>query len=79
MNHRFSIDRVLTGAHQEAILPPEDWDLFKISLEPVALGSLNLAYTGLVFPGTELEKPDLVSLLQDIPEEIRDWVNLAVQ
>ena len=43
------------------------------------LGDLNPNFTGLLFPDSELDKPDLVSLLQDVPEEIRDRVNIAVE
>ena len=67
----------MSGAHQGVFLPPRERDLFKISLEPVVLGDINPNHTSLIFPGNEPEKPDLDSLLLDIPEEIRARVNLA--
>ena len=46
-----------------------------LALEPV----MNLNCTGLLFPSSELEKPDLDSLLKDNPEEIRARVILEAQ
>ena len=53
--------------------------MFNLAPEPVVFGDLNPNHTGLLFPGSEPEKPDLDSLLQDVPEEIRAQVNLAVE
>ena len=47
----------------------------------VPLGELDSAYTGLVFPGSEPEKPDLSGLVMDstIPQEVRERILLVVE
>ena len=70
--------QALSGATEGAILPPEERDLFDLAPEPVMFGCLNPDQAGLLFPDSELDKSDLESLLQDIPEEIRVWVQLTV-
>ena len=71
----------MSDAHQGALHAPREWDSFQLeeSPLPVPLGDLNPAYSGLVFPGSEPEKLNLSSLLQDISEEVREQVNLAVE
>ena len=56
------MEQVLSGATEGAILPHEEMDLFNLAPEPVVFGRLNLDHTGLLFPDSELEKPDLDSL-----------------
>ena len=46
--------------------------------EPVILGDINPNFTGLLFPDSQPEKPDMISLLQDVPEVIRKRVRIAV-
>ena len=47
----------------------------------MGLGSLSPAYQGLVFPGSEPEKPDLSSLVMysTIPQELRERILLKVE
>ena len=63
VDHRFSLDQLLSGVSQEAFLPPGERDLFNLVPEPVILGDLNPNFTGFLFLDSEPEKPDLVSLL----------------
>ena len=71
------MDQLLSEAHQEAFLLPEETDLFNLALKPVLLRVLNPNHTSLLFPGSKLKKPDLNSLLQDVPKEIRGRVIVA--
>ena len=81
--HWFDMDRLMSDAHQGALLAPRERDSF--SLEelplPLAMGDLNPGYSGLVFPGSEPDKPDLSSLILDstIPMEVRERIHLAVE
>ena len=69
-DHKLNMDQFLSEIFQKAFLPPEERNLFNLASEPVVLGELNPNHTDLLFPGSEPDKPDLVSLLQDVPEDI---------
>ena len=81
--HRFAMDRIMADAHQGALLAPRERDSFSLeeSPLPLAMGDLNPGYSGLVFPGSEPDKPDLSSLILDstIPMEVRERIHLAVE
>ena len=68
-------------AQPGALLAAGNRDSFKMEdrPQPVAMGDLNPNYTGLLFPDTELEKPDLSSLVEDLPEEVRRRILLTVE
>ena len=62
--HVVSIKDMVEEAHGGAFLEPEERDILQSGeLTKVGLGALNPAYKGLVFPGSEPEKPDLSALL----------------
>ena len=73
------MDQTLSSTHQGAFLLLEGRDLFKLDPEQVIFGDLNPSNTGPLFTDSEPEKPDLVSLLQDVPKEKRDRVVLAMK
>ena len=81
--HRVAVDRIMADAHQGALLAPRERDSFNLEESPLllAMGDLNPCYSGLVFPGSEPEKPDLSSLIMDstIPQEVRERIHLAVE
>ena len=78
--HRFSMDGIMGDAHSGALLAPGNRDTFNMEDSPqsLAMGDLNPSHTGLVFPGTKLEKPDLSSLLENLSEDVRTRILLAV-
>ena len=57
--HKFALDQTLFTAHPEAFLPREDMNLFHLDPEPVVYGDLDPNYTGLLFPDSGFEMPDL--------------------
>ena len=57
--HKFALDQTLSTAHPGAFLPREEMDLCHLVPEPVVYGDLDPNYTGLLFPDSGLEKPDL--------------------
>ena len=61
VDHRFSLDQLLSGVSQEAFLPPGERDLFNLVPEPVILGDINPNFTGLLFLDSQLEKAEIVS------------------
>ena len=79
--HRFSMDGIMGDAQSGALLAPGNRDTFNMEdhPQPLAMGDLNPSHTGLVFPETELEKPDLSSLVEDLPEDVRRRILLAVE
>ena len=78
--HKFALDQTLFTAHPEAFLPREDMNLFHLDPEPVVFGDLDPNYTGLLFPDSGLERPDLASLLPDsLPEEVKRRVLLTIK
>ena len=79
--HGCSIKELVEDTQYGAFLEPEERDTFQIFGEPtrVGLGNLNPAYRGLVFPGSEPEKPDLSSLVEDLPQELRERILLKVE
>ena len=55
-------------------------DLFHLDPEPVVHGDLDPSYTGLLFPDSGLETPDLASLMLDsFPEDVKSSILLAVR
>ena len=48
-----------------------------MGLELVILGDINPNFTGLLIPDSKLEKPDIVFLLLDVPEEVSARVRIA--
>ena len=78
-DHKFNLNQVLATAHSEAFIPSEERDLFKLNPAPVVFGDLNPNYTGLLFPESRLEKPDLASLMDTVPEEVRRRVILEME
>ena len=83
LEHSFTLEGVMADAHSGALQAPGTRDSYNIQDSPIRVpqGDLNPAHTGLVFPGAELEKPDLTAFLMDssIPEEVCQRVNLAVE
>merc|ERR1712112_480075 len=81
--HWFAMDRLMSDAHQGALLAPRERDSFSLeeSPLPLAMGDLNPGYSGLVFPGSGPDKPDLSSIIMDstIPQEVRERIHLAVE
>ena len=59
-------------------MPKEERDLFKLDLVLVFFGDLDPNSTGLLFSDSGLEKPDLASLLDTVPEDIRRRVLLKI-
>ena len=59
-------------------MPKEERDLFKLDPAPIFFGDLDPNYTGLLFPDSRLGKPDLASLLDTVPEDIRRRVLLKI-
>lgn len=59
-------------------MPKEERDLFKLDPVLVFFGDLDPNSTGLLFSDSGLEKPDLASLLDTVPEDIRRRVLLKI-
>ena len=59
-------------------MPKEERDLFKLDLVLVFFGDLDPNSTGLLFSDSGLEKPDLASLLDTVPEDIQRRVLLKI-
>ena len=79
-NHKFTLEQTLSTAHPGAFLPRGERDLFYLDPAPVVYGDLDPSYTGLLFPDSGLETPDLVSLLPDsVPEDVKSRVLLNVK
>ena len=79
-NHKFALDQTLSTAHPGAFLPKGVRDPFNLDPAPVVYGDLDPSYTGLLFPDSGLETPDLASLLPDsVPEDGKSRVLLAVK
>ena len=72
----------MQDAHTEAVLAPGTRDTFKmeVSFRELA-GTIDPAFSGLVFPGAEPEKPDIATILEDprVPQEVRERAILAVE
>ena len=79
--HRFSMEGIMGDAQPGALLAPGNRDSFKMEDHPLplAMGDLNPSYTGLLFPDTEPEKPDLSSLVEDLPEDVRERIRFMVE
>ena len=76
-NFKFTLEQTLSTVHPGAFLP---WDLFYLDLAPVVYEDLDPIYTGLLFPDSGLETPDLVSLLPDsVQEDVKNRVLLNVK
>ena len=78
--HPFTIEQALSTALTGAFLPRRERDLFYLDPVPVVYGDLDLSYTGLLFSDSDLEIPDLVSLLPDsVSEDVKSRVLLNVK
>ena len=60
-------------------MPKEERDLFKLDLVLVFFGDLDPNSTGLLFSDSGLEKPDLASLLDTVPENVGRRVLLEIE
>ena len=67
LEQSFNLEEIMEDAHSGAVQPPGTRDSYGIqdSPIPVPVGELNPTHPGLVFPGVELEKPDLSAFLLD--------------
>ena len=76
----FNVKEVLRGAHPGAVKAPGFRDSFGVLDQPIKemLGDVNPQHSGLLFPGSEPAKPDLSGLLDNIPEEVRQRINITV-
>ena len=61
---------VLASAHKPAFMPKGERNLFNLDPVPMVFGELNPKYQGLLFPDTGLEKLDLTSFLDTIPDDV---------
>lgn len=79
-DHCFAIDQALATAHKGAFLPRRERDLYPLDPAPVLYGDIDPNYTGLLFPDSGLETPDLESIMGDsVQEDIKGRVLLAVK
>ena len=79
-DHKFLVDQTLSTAHPGAFLPRKERDMFHMDPAPVVYGDLDPSYTGLLFPDSGLETPDLASLMPDsVPEDVKSRVLLAAK
>ena len=80
--HNFIQAEVMADAHSGAIKAPGFRDTFDMKVPFKELvGNIDPAFSGALFPGAELDKPDVSSYLEDprVPQEVRDRVILAVE
>ena len=69
-DQKFNLRQVMATAHKPAFIPRDKRDHFKLDPEPSVFGDLYPNYHGLLFLDTGLEKPDLPSFLDKVPEEV---------
>ena len=78
--HHFSMDGIMGDAHSGVLPAPGNRDTSNLGAHPrpLAMGDLNPSQ-GLMFPETVLEKPDLSSLVEDLPEDVRERIHFMVE
>ena len=74
VDHKFNLDQVLAIAHKSAFMPRDKRDIFKLEPMPFVFGDLDPNYHGLLFPDTGLEKTNLASFMDSVPEEVRGGI-----
>ena len=78
--HQFSMDGTMGDAQSGGLPVPggRDTPILGAHPWPLAMGDLNPSQ-GRMFPETVLEKLDLSSLVEDLPEDVRERILLAVE
>ena len=74
VDHKLNLCHVLATNHKPAFMPRDMRDHFKFDPVPLVIGDLNPNYHGLLFPDTGLEKPNLASFMDSVPEEVRGGI-----